>query len=166
MSQRGLQRDKAPATPVAEDSSVNTFNLMNALLDEHAKLLREIRDIERLKIPKGKTFPMSFTLRVDSNKVVYIDFLDDSDTRGVPADAYANPPYEKLRTLLILVDTGGSDINFSTNDAPLQSAGRGGTIKTGSSVSVEFDFPVIESLTIALADGATLDTTVRIIGTT
>lgn len=161
--QRGITRDKTPAnTP--EDPAVNTFNLMNALLDEHAKLLREMRDIERSRIPAGKTYPMTFILDINRNKVVYIDFLDDSDTRGIPSDAYANPPYTKLRSLQIACDTGGGDINFSTNDAPLQSAGRGGTIKAGSSTTVSFDFPVIESLTVALATDATLSATVRILG--
>jgi hypothetical protein len=161
-------KDKKTEPALAQpegDGSANTFHLMNALLDEHAKLLRDIRDIEKLKIPKGKTFPMTFTLRIASNKVVYIDFLDDSDTRGVPSDAYANPPYEKLRAIQVAADAGGSDINFSTNDAPLQSAGRGGTVKAGSAAFVSFDFPVIESLTVALATDATLDTVVRIIGT-
>ena len=164
MSQRAFNV-KEPAIKPA-DEAVNTFKLMNALLDEHSKLLKEMRDIERLRIPQGKTYPMTFTLDINRNKVVYIDFLDDSDTRGVPPDAYANPPYVKLRTLQISVDSGGGDINFSTNDAPLQSAGRGGTIKAGSSTTVSFDFAVIESLTIALASDATMSATVRIVGLT
>jgi hypothetical protein len=162
---QGLKRtfNKEPAI-VPADEAVNTFKLMNALLDEHSKLLREMRDVERLRIPQGKTYPMTFTLDINRNKVVYIDFLDDSDTRGIPHDAFANPPYTKLRSIQIANDAGGGDVNFATNDAPLQSAGRGGTIKSGSATAVSFDFPVIESLTVALATDATSSATVRILG--
>ena len=162
MSQR-LLNAKEPATKL-QDEAVNTFKLMNALLDEHSKELRTMRKIQEAKIPLGKTFPMVLTLRLAQNRVLYMDYLDDTKTKGRPADAFANPPYMRLRSLQIAND-GPADINFSTNGTPIDSNGRGGAIKSGSQTSVGFEgFAVIESMTLALAGDATGDATIRVLG--
>lgn len=162
MSQR-LLNTKEPGTKLGDDS-VNTFKLMNAFADEQSKTLIAIRKIQEAKIPLGKTFPMVMTLRLAQNRVMFMDFLDDSDTKGRPSDAYANAPYMRLRSLQIAND-GPADINFSTNGTPIDSNGRGGAIKAGSQTSVSFEgFAVIESMTLALAGDATNDATIRVLG--
>ena len=163
MSQRGIVKEKTTSTTEPVDKAVNTFNLMSALLDDQYKELRKIREVEERKIPDGRTFPMVITLANASNRYVYIDFLDDSDTKNIPAGAFANPPYVKLRRLLIYND-GPADINAATNDTPSMSMQRGGTIKANSSLDINFEFAVIESLSLALATAA--DAVVRIIGFT
>lgn len=164
MSQRLSHTFNKEPSIKQEDEAVNTFKLMNAFLDEHSKILIIIKNIQERKIPLGKTFPMVITLRLAQNRVMFMDFLDDSDTKGRPSDAYANAPYMRLRSLQIAND-GPADINFSTNGTPIDSNGRGGAIKAGSQTSVGFEgFDVIESMTLALAGDATGDATIRVLG--
>ena len=143
-----------------KEKEVNTFDLMNALLDEMAKKLNRLVEMEQFKVPQGKTFPFNFRITDESMR---FDFVEgEQKSYGVPSDAYVNLPYTPLRALIIL-DDGGSDIVFGTNDTPISRL-RGGTLKANTHVQIAFDYPVIKSLTIGLAPGQTSATDVRVIG--
>ena len=133
---------------------------MNALLDELAKKMNKMVKLEEFKIPQGKTFPFNFRI---TDELVRFDFVKgEKASYGVPATAYVNLPYTPLRALIIL-DDGGSDIAFSTNDTPITRQ-TGATLKANTHVQIAFDYPVIRSLTIGLAAGQTSPTDVRVIG--
>jgi hypothetical protein len=143
-----------------KEKEVNTFDLMNALLDEMAKKLNVLVDMEKFKVPQGKTFPFNFRITDES---VRFDFVEgERKSYGIPSDAFVNLPYTPLRALIIL-DDGGSDIVFGTNDTPISRL-RGGTLKANTHVQIAFDYPVISSLTIGLAPGQSSATDVRVIG--
>ena len=139
---------------------VNTFDLMNALLDEMAKKLNRLVEMEQFKVPKGKTFPFNFRI---TDELIRFDFVEgEKKSYGVPATAYVNLPYTPLRALRVLND-GGSDIAFSTGDTPITRQ-TGATLKANTHVQIAFDYPVIRSLTIGLASGQSSATDVRVIG--
>ena len=143
-----------------KEKEVNTFDLMNALLDEMAKKLNRLVEYEKFKVPQGKTFPFNFTI---TDELIRFDFVEgESKSYGVPATAYVNLPYTPLRALIILND-GGGDIAFTTNDTPITRQ-TGATLHPNTNVEIGFDYPVIKSLTIGLAAGETDETNVRVIG--
>jgi hypothetical protein len=143
-----------------EQKQVSTFDLMNALLDEQAKRLNKLIELETFKIPQGKTFPFNFRI---TDEAIRFDFVEgEKKSYGVPATAYVNLPYTPLRAIIILND-GGSDIVFGTNDTPITRL-MGATLKADTNVELAFDYPVIKSLTIGLAAGQSSPTDVRVIG--
>ena len=143
-----------------KEKEVNTFDLMNALLDEMAKKLNRLVEMEQFKVPKGKTFPFNFRI---TDELIRFDFVEgEKKSYGVPATAYVNLPYTPLRALIVLND-GGSDIAFSTGDTPITRQ-TGATLKANTHVQIAFDYPVIRSLTIGLASGQSSATDVRVIG--
>lgn len=164
-----LQR-KGPATaPVAPDNtlllneSIKASIAITALLDEQSKLLRRQIYLQELQIPKGITYPMSFTIAYTAGSMVHLNFVTgEKDQRGIAATSPLAYPYAKLFSLIIYND-GTGDIAVTTNVAQ-NSSDASAIVKSGTNITIEFSYPVIESLNISLAPTSTSNAVVRLIG--
>jgi hypothetical protein len=136
-----------------------------ALLDEQSKPMKQLYDLEKLKIPDGRTHAMSLILTYTRHRMVHLDFVKgEIESRGIPSGSNISYSYTKLFTLIIYND-GPADIVFSTNRST-NSTDATSTVESGTSTTIDFDYAVLENLNISLATTASSNAAVRLIGLT
>lgn len=132
-------------------------NLLNTQI-ETLKTLKEIQQLLEFKVPIGQTkaFSLSYDLKPATGSptpgFTHIEFVDSQFTMGVPNNQLVNEPQRKLYRIKIIND-GSLDIQFSLN-VPRSDRSAEVTLHSGEYDEVDFVYPIIWSLNIALIPGS------------